>query len=255
MVGKPTQSRMPRRQHARGKTSSARALSFGRRRLTLEGLESRLLLAASPLRITELLYHPSAASAAETLAGYTSSDFEFLEIQNTGAEPVSVASAALTAGVTFTFPANIPGTSTPFTLAAGQYAVVAANETAFAMRHATFSGIVAGAYSGNLSNAGELVQLSAADATVIQEFTYAIDWFPITDVEGFSLSVRDPLQAIAQWDVSDGWQASAAPGGSPGFADGLPAPGSIRHVVRRRRGVIQRVVGGHQRWRVAAERQ
>ena len=63
----------------------------------------------------------------------------------------------------------------------------------------------------------------------MQDFTYDDDWYDQTDGDGFSLTVRDPLQATSLWDSADGWRASTAPNGSPGGdeANPIPNPGSI----------------------------
>ena len=64
---------------------------------------------------------------------------------------------------------------------------------------------------------------------IVQDFTYDDDWYDQTDGDGFSLTVRDPLQATSLWDSAAGWRASTAPNGSPGSdeTNPIPNPGSI----------------------------
>ena len=125
-------------------------------------------------------------------------------------------------GVTFTFP-NV-------SLAPNHYMLVVANQAAFHIRYPGVStSLIAGQYSGHLDNAGEEVRLDAPNGGIVQDFTYSDDWYKQTDGDGFSLTVRDPLQATSLWASADGWRASAAPNGSPGSAETnpIPNPGSI----------------------------
>jgi len=182
---------------------------------------------SSAVRISELMYHPAAATSTEAAAGWTAADFEYIELTNISAQTMPLALLEFTDGVEFTFLTYQPGTSQLLTLAPGQYVVVVANEAAFAERYPNFDGVIAGPYSGSLNDSGENVELDGADGATIQEFTYGDGWYPITDGDGFSLSVRDAIQATTLWDSSDGWRASAAPGGTPGYADILATPGAV----------------------------
>jgi hypothetical protein len=89
---------------------------------------------------------------------------------------------------------------------------------------------VAGQYVGNLSNAGEDIELVDAVGNVIQSFEYTDEWFDLTDGAGFSLTVRDPQITPADgFGSRDAWRPSAFWGGSPGSDDyGLvPEPGIV----------------------------
>ena len=58
----------------------------------------------APLRITKVMYHPAELSAAEQAAGFTSAeDFEFIELRNVGASPLSLAGLKFVDGISFTF--------------------------------------------------------------------------------------------------------------------------------------------------------
>ncbi len=187
------------------------------------------------IRISELMYSPTPATPAEVAAGYTSvdgaQDFEFIEIKNTGAQTLPLQGLQFTNGVTFAFP-NV-------SIAPGAYTVVVSDAAAFAIRYgaelqAQFGAnwqslIVAGQYTGHLSNGGVEVQLTAPNGGVLADFTYSPDWYPQTDGGGFSLTARDVLEANSLLSSSAGWEPSGGPGGSPGTAEtfAIPLPGSI----------------------------
>ena len=87
--------------------------------------------------------------------------------------------------------------------------------------------LVGGGWDGNLNNSGEKISLDSPLGGIIHEFSYGDGWYDQTDGQGFSLTIRDPLQDPSLWDTSDGWRASAMPGGSPGTSDTLAVPGSV----------------------------
>jgi hypothetical protein len=180
---------------------------------------------APAIRITEMMYHPLPATADEIARGYTGSDnndFEYIEIKNIGTNALPLAGLRFDDGVTFTFP-NI-------TLAPNQYILVVANQAAFQIRYPSVStSLIAGQYSGHLDSAGENVRLDAPNGGVVQEFIYDDAWYEQTDGEGFSLTVRDPLQTASLWQSGSGWRASALPNGSPGGdeTNPIPTPGAI----------------------------
>ena len=167
---------------------------------------------ASSIRITEMMYHPTPATADEIARGYTGNsaeDFEFIEIKNINANPLPLAGLQFDKGITFTFP--------DITIAPNQCLLVVSNLTAFQIRYpAVSTSLIAGQYSGHLDNAGEEVRLDVVGVDIAQDFTYSDDWYKQTDGDGFSLTIRDPLQATALWGSADGWRASTAPNGSPG---------------------------------------
>ncbi len=180
---------------------------------------------APALRITEMMYHPLPATADEIARGYTGSsaeDFEYIEIKNITANPLQLAGVRFDNGVQFTF-GN-------YSLAANQCVLVVSNQTAFHIRYPGVStSLIAGQYTGHLDNAGEEVELDSPQGGIVQDFTYSDDWYKQTDGDGFSLTVRDPLQDTSLWNSADGWRASTAPGGSPGGdeTNPIPNPGSV----------------------------
>ncbi|MHC4440019.1 MAG: lamin tail domain-containing protein, partial [Planctomycetota bacterium] len=151
------------------------------------------------LRVTELMYHPKTA------------DTEFIELQNIGVDAIELTKVRFTDGVDFSFPS--------VTLAPGEVLVVVENEAAFAAKYPGFSGIIAGQYSGRLSNGGETIELRDATDAVIQTFAYQDNWYPSTDGDGYSLTIVDPVADPGQWNQPDGWLPSSSKGGSPGEGD------------------------------------
>jgi hypothetical protein len=176
-------------------TLRARALSGG----VWSALNEATFTPSSPLRITELMYNPSAGVGAE-----------YVEIRNIGGSPVSLAGVALTTGVTFTFPATM--------LAAGAHALIVENTTTFNTVYGPGLPVL-GQYSGRLDNSGERIVLMGAGATAIQDFEYDDAWYPTTDGPGKSLVIRDAAAPLDAWNHASGWRASSATGGTPGAVE------------------------------------
>jgi len=164
---------------------------------------------ADNLRITEIMYNPDDPNA------------EYIELKNIGAETINLNLVKFTDGVDFTFP-NLE-------VSRGEFVVVVQDRSAFEARYGTAMDI-AGEYSGRLNNAGERIRLQDAIGQTILDFDYKDGWRSITDGEGFSLTVIDPLSTDSySWNEKDSWRASAYPGGSPGEDDSdiIPNPDSI----------------------------
>lgn len=170
---------------------------------------------AENLRITEIMYHPQ----APTDAGEPNE--EFIELTNIGDETINLNLVRFTNGIDFTFP-NLE-------LAPGQYIVVVQDREVFVARYSNRIQI-AGQYSGSLNNAGERITLQDAAGQTILDFSYSDDWRPLTDGEGFSLSIIDPIHPdLSSWGKKDSWRSSVSTGGSPGYHDSgiLPNPGNV----------------------------
>jgi hypothetical protein len=149
------------------------------------------------LRITELMYHPLTPGT------------EFIELQNIGTEPIELNQVRFTQGVDFTFPALL--------LAPQARVLVVQNQAAFAARYDISTLRIAGQYSGKLDNGGEQIELQDAIGGVLFRFEYQDGWYDVTDGQGYSLSVKDPINtAVADWGQKATWQPSELPGGSPG---------------------------------------
>jgi hypothetical protein len=172
------------------------------------------------LRITEMMYHPSDPCDGGI---YRSEEYEYVELKNIGTAPLSLEGVKFTEGILFDFP-NID-------LPAGAHIVVAKNQDAFSSRHVLPPSIlVLGPYEGQLSNRGERIKLEDYTNSTILEYSYKDGWYDITDGEGFSLTLIDPVNAeLDNWDQKDSWRTSAYLGGSPGADDSgfIPGPGAV----------------------------
>jgi hypothetical protein len=155
------------------------------------------------LRITEIHYHPL---DQDTVSG---DEYEFVELWNAGKAAVSLAQVGFTSGITFSFPSGAE-------LAAGKYLVLASNPDRFRQRYG-FEPF--GAFTGNLKNSGETLELRDLQAdTVLATVTYSdkAPWPARADGGGSSLVPRHP-EAVPSGGAD--WKASFADNGSPGKAD------------------------------------
>ena len=165
----------------------------------------------SDLRITELMYNPAEADTSNGELDVDSENFEFIELQNIGVEPLNLYLVSFTNGIDFTFP--------DIEISSGEYIVVVQNRNAFESRYGSDIN-VAGEYIGRLNNAGERIELEDGNGRVIQDFDFRDDWYDTTDGEGFSLTIKDPTnQDPNSWNQKDSWRASSYSGGSPGRDD------------------------------------
>ena len=185
---------------------------------------------APQLRITEVMYHPRKPTGTETNGGWNEDDFQFIELLNTGEEPVGLAGMRLTDGGSFDFSDGAVSRLLP-----GEYAVVVKNKTAFTNRYAALMPIkIAGEFKrvfdfprSELSHNGETVTLKDATNGVMAKFTYGDgrDWPAAADGAGHSLVPLPTMiadQANGALDYGGNWRASAYRDGSPGRADPNP---------------------------------
>ena len=179
------------------------------------------IVATGELTITELNYNPADPTADElaALPGLDNDDFEFLEILNTGAQPLDLTGIELTDGVTFDFT-----TGAISSLAPGEYLLVVRNQAAFELRYGTDLP-VAGVYEGSLNNGGERVTLvDGRNETLFSiEYNDGRIWPQTADGIGATLELIDP--AGTPMELADKhyvWRGSTAFGGSPAFAGAAP---------------------------------
>ena len=168
------------------------------------------------LRITEIMFHPQDTGDAND------PNEEYIELKNTGGESINLNLVKFVNGIDFTFG--------DIELGGGGLAVIVRDREAFEAEYPGFSGVIAGEYSGSLNNGGERIELEDAIGQSIHNFSFSDDWRPITDGEGFSLTIIDAGNSDPNsWDEKDSWRASAYAGGSPGEDDSgiLPDPGAI----------------------------
>jgi hypothetical protein len=157
--------------------------------------------AQSPLRISEIMYHPVGGD-----------DYEFIELTNIGATPLDL-SGAYFEGIEMTFKYGFPP------LAPGDYIVLAYNETAFAERYPTVS--IADTYDGSLANRGERITLRDYNQNVLASVKYDDEngWPLSADGAGDSLTLVSPEDPSVPYS----WRASAQMNGSPGTGSEIPS--------------------------------
>ena len=183
--------------------------------------------AAGNLAISEIHYHPLAPTAGESAMGYTSASmFEFIELQNVGAQNVDLTEVQVLDAVGFYF----AGITDPaiLILAPGARAILVGNKNAFLSRNGSSPAVkILGEFSGNLSNAGEQIIVLAKNTSVIQRFTYLTDglWPTGADGPGYSLVLVGPQFHLPP-DPPSSWRISASIGGNPGTTDATPFTGS-----------------------------
>jgi hypothetical protein len=162
------------------------------------------------------MYHPPKETAAEAAAGFTDADdFEFVRLMNIGTVPVDLSGVQFTVGITFNFTSGSIRYVAP-----GANVLIVKRLTAFQTRYGhAYDSLIAGEYSGNLSNSGEELRLVAANAAVIRDFTFDDDppWPTAPDGNGPSLVLRNPT-SNPNHGIATNWTASAMPGGMPGGA-------------------------------------
>jgi hypothetical protein len=177
------------------------------------------------LILSEIQYHPREVA-----------DTEFLEFLNTSGATVDLSDVVVTNAVFYRFPKAT-------LLGAGERLVLAKDLNAFDARYgATTSpyyraGVrVLGPWIGTLSNAGERIEVLAADGATAFICVYGTDggWPNRADGGGSSLELLDPVSAPSSEGARSAWlgdprrwRASAEFHGSPGSAGG----GQDRRVV------------------------
>jgi hypothetical protein len=175
------------------------------------------------LRVTELNYNPAAPTVAESAAlpAVQASDFEFIELTNTGAAALNLGGCRFDKGVSFTFPAG-------FTLQGGARCVIVSLISAYNLRYGSAGATVAGQFEGNLSNSGETLQIIDTVGESVLQFTYDPLWFGVPDpaapgslkaMQGYSFVSPSTAPAWNGYDTPTTWALSGAPGGTPGTND------------------------------------
>ena len=173
------------------------------------------------LTISEIMYHPSKPTEAETADGLDDPDvFEFIELMNTSESTINLKGVEFTKGIEFTFKSN-------FHLHADERCVLVKNRGAFEKRHGS-DAKVGGNYKGSLKNKGEKLILSDADGESIVSVSYkdSSPWPESADGVGFSLVLKDP-KGTHSLNLADSWQASNVMGGSPGKGDTFSVGGVV----------------------------
>ncbi|MHC4642421.1 MAG: lamin tail domain-containing protein, partial [Planctomycetota bacterium] len=168
------------------------------------------------LRITEVMYNPPEPDPGNPT---DNDEFEFIELKNTGPNTLDLTEVSFVEGITFDFNGSNVSSLEP-----GNFVLVVRNKVAFESRYGTdLSDIIAGEYIGNLQNSlnngGEKIKLVDYSNGTIAEFKYENGWYPITDGDGFSLTMTEPEGGIlygpkeglvAHWKFDDGPGSSIA---------------------------------------------
>lgn len=167
-----------------------------------------------PLAFTELMYHAPAGNP-----------HDFIEIRNISDQPVSLHGYKLDNAINFNFKNG------PVTLGSGEYMVVVDDIADFSSTYPTNSIIIAGEFSGNLSNSGEKLDLEFHNNDLIS-FSYSDEsnWPQAADGAGHSLvplSSTVTVQMSGSLDYGGNWRASTYINGSPGYTD----PGAPQSIV------------------------
>jgi hypothetical protein len=190
--------------------------------------EAVFVVHTPPLVITEVMYQPAMPPEGSP---YSASDFEFIEFQNVGREPLDVRGMRLKVGSTVRFQFSAGSVST---LEPGAYAVAVRNPAAFASRYDTSGILVAGEIGVNLNDRTATLRLEdQRDGLLIPvlELVYRNTWHPSTAGGGHSLVIINPRGDLESWSLEESWRPSLEVHGSPGRADGesggLQRPGDF----------------------------
>jgi hypothetical protein len=172
--------------------------------------------APSPLRITEIMCSPRSPDATESLTNANASAYCFIEIANTGSEPVGLAGIVFSEGIRFDFTKGSVSTLNP-----GEYAVVVKDWDAFLARYPGLESVIAGEYLAELSQSGEQLKLELDGIHSIVSFSDndARDWPIAAQGAGHSLVPRNESAEGSLLDYGRNWRASLNVDGSPGASD------------------------------------
>ena len=203
-------------------TVRARALSGGE----WSALNEATFWLDTPIRITELQYHPAPPAEGSL---FSEGDYEFIELQNISDRTISLEGIRLSGAVEFDFT-----DSAVTSLAPREVVVVIRDARGFADRYDLGGTLVAGEYAGALDNSGECLRLIGPDGEFILDFSYEDSWYPSTDGLGPSLVIDDAQEDRSTWGEADSWRPSDFAFGSPGIDEsgdiplgGLQLPGNV----------------------------
>jgi len=161
-----------------------------------------------PLRVTELMYNPAPPAEGSP---FQRREFEYIELQNISTDTLDLRGVRFVEGIRFDF------TDSAVTeLAPGEVVVLVEDLQGFASRYDLARILVAGEYSGALSDGGERILIHGPLDEPILDFEYGDFWHPETDGEGSSLVIVDALADLSAWGEADSWRPSNLDLGSPG---------------------------------------
>lgn len=162
----------------------------------------------SKLRVSELMYAPAPPPEGSP---YDADDFAWVELCNTGVDPLRLDNARFGDGIDHVF-----GTTT---LPGGGRLVLAKKLEAFSTLYDTNGINVAEWDSGNLARKGETLALLEPSGTNILTFAYTNVWYPETFTTGMSLVAVNLAAEEPAWSTAANWRPSSSLGGTPGRAE------------------------------------
>ncbi|MCY2950518.1 MAG: lamin tail domain-containing protein, partial [Planctomycetota bacterium] len=166
----------------------------------------------SALRVTEIMYDPAPGTGTTD-----AQEYEFIELQNTGAGQIDLTGVSFTAGIDYEFAI---GTK----LASQQRIVVVKNPDAFAERYPGVT--VLGFYPTKyLDNNGDRLTITGPGG-VLLDFKFK-DWYDVTKGQGYALVAIDPAAPLAQYGLMSNWRTGDRVNGGPGLADPGTNPDAV----------------------------
>ena len=168
----------------------------------------------SPLRLTEIMYHPP--ESPQMPEGIEADDFEFIEVLNTSANRVSLAGQVVDSGVGFTFRDGLKRFLEP-----GEVGVLVSHLGSFLERYPDAGESVLGEYRRQLGNAGDRLVWRDAVGRVLLSVTFEDTWYPRTDGEGYSLTIRSLDAPTASIHTAEAWIPSSVFLGTPGTVENI----------------------------------
>ena len=152
------------------------------------------------LRLTEVMYHPSAAGV------------EYLELQNIGTQPITLTGSNFLDGQPFTAYAFGEEIVNP-----QEFVILTENVADFRAKHGNGPRVLGAWSAGNLNNGGERIVLRDPQGNSIHDFTYGTVAPWPTEPDGFGPSL-EVIDVNGDYNDPANWRASFEPSGSPGAA-------------------------------------
>ncbi|MEM7386842.1 MAG: CotH kinase family protein, partial [Verrucomicrobiota bacterium] len=166
------------------------------------------------LAVTEIHFRPlGPRTPEESAVALTRTDFEFIELTNTGSEPLNLAGSRFIEGIQFTFG--------EFQLGVGESVLLVRNAAAMVSRYGeAVADHIGGEYTSKLSNNGEVLTFVDAAGEIVFRFAYTPEapWLEEAAGDGVSIQWAGSLASGAAYGNLEQWNVSAEIGGSPGKA-------------------------------------